>query len=128
MDTEALSYSAAAKFIYDEMAGIKARDVMHFNVKGYSPITNDFAICTVDSDTQLKSLANGIERRVLKEVGIKPNNNGKASAANSGWVVLDYFDFMIHIFIEQDREYYSLERLWNMCESESIDIDALAAE
>ncbi len=120
MDTEVLGFKVAAEFIYDEVFSKKGRDIVHIAVKGYSPITDDFVICTVDSMTQLKSLTSSIERRLLKEMGIKTTNS-TSSFSDTGWIVLDYFDFMIHIFLEQDREYYSLERLWNMCEIQEIE-------
>lgn len=125
-NSELLSYKPAEKFIVDEIASMKGYDVLHINVKGYSPITDDFIICTVDSDTQLRSLSNAVERRLLKEIGIKPLNNGKEQALNSGWVVLDYFDFMIHLFLPREREYYSLERLWNMCETNELETNPTA--
>ncbi len=120
MDTEALSFSASAEFIYDEIFSKKGRDIVHINVKGYSPITDDFVICSVDSMQQLKSLSSSITRRLSREVGIKSTNTGP-TFTDTGWVVLDYFDFMIHLFVEQDREYYNIEQLWNMCEVEKIE-------
>lgn len=120
MDTEVLGFKVAAEFIYDEIFTKKGRDVVHIDVKGYSPITDDFVICTVDSMQQLKSLTSSIERRLLKEMGIKTTNT-TSSFSETGWIVLDYFDFMVHLFLEQDREYYALERLWNMCEIKEIE-------
>jgi len=119
MDTEALSFNTASKFIYDEILSKKGRNIIHLDVKGLSPITDDFVICTVDSMTQLKSLSSSIKRRLSREIGIKIENT-KTPFINTGWVVLDYFDFMIHLFLEKDREFYNIEKLWENAPVEHI--------
>ena len=127
INTDVLGFKVAAEFIYDEIFAKKGRDVVHVDVKGYSPITDDFVICTLDSMTQLKSLASGIERRLLKEMGIKTSST-KSTFTNSGWVVLDYFDFMVHIFLEQDRNFYNIEKLFDGATLEEIPEPAAPAD
>lgn len=68
-----------------------------------------FVIATVDSDAQLRALAGSIEV-TLKHMGFGfPRLDGKGESA---WLILDYFDLVVHIMLPDAREFYKLERLW----------------
>lgn len=68
-----------------------------------------FIIANGTSNTQVKMLADEVEYQ-LGEMGIKPH---KVEGYQSGnWIVLDYIDVVVHIFLTETREFYSLERLW----------------
>ena len=72
-------------------------------------ITDYFVICTASSIRQIRTVTDEIER-VTREMGVKPfRREGEAEA---GWWLLDYFDVVVHVFSEEDRDYYDLERLW----------------
>lgn len=87
----------------------KAVDIEVLDVRGLTVIADYFLICTGNSETQVKAIANGIEES-LSEEDINPQKiAGKQEAR---WVLMDYADFIIHIFHKDEREFYELDRLW----------------
>jgi len=72
-------------------------------------ITDYFVIASGGSDRHVKTLAEEIER-ALKDLGQKPVRREGEQAGR--WVLLDYVDFVAHVFTDEDRRYYDLERLW----------------
>ena len=97
------------KEIADIMLEKKASDIKIFNVKKITSMTDYFIICSVDSDPQSKAITNNIEKR-LKKNGIKPISiEGRDKFE---WVLMDYMTFIIHIFNNEKRSYYNLDRLW----------------
>ena len=87
----------------------KAEDLKVLDVRGRSPITNYFIIATATSEPHLHALANELDK-TLKELGVKAI--GREYSQGSGWVVVDGFDFMAHIFLPQQRGMYGIEALW----------------
>ena len=73
-------------------------------------IANSFVVCSADSTAQVAAIADGVEEKVLKELGEKPRRI--EGMQNAIWVVIDYFDVMVHIFQTEAREFYKLEELW----------------
>lgn len=72
-------------------------------------ITDHFFICSAPSDRQVRTIAEEIERQ-LKDAGQRPlRSEGKAE---TGWILIDYGDFVVHVFNDEARAYYDLERLW----------------
>lgn len=72
-------------------------------------ITDYFLICTGATDRQTKTIADEV-RKQLREAGRKPD---RISGDDLGdWILLDYSDFVVHIFTEEMHDYYQLERLW----------------
>lgn len=73
-------------------------------------ITDHFVIASGNSERQVRALASEVERR-LHTLGVKPaRREGERQAR---WVVLDYVDFVVHLFHNEARDYYELERLWS---------------
>ncbi len=74
-----------------------------------TPPADFFVIVTVDSEAQIKAVTDSIED-TLKAMGFGyPNHEGKGT---STWVILDYFDVVVHVMLGSAREFYKLERLW----------------
>ncbi len=74
-------------------------------------ITDHFLICSGNTERQVKTIADEVERRLLADRKLKPyRREGEREAR---WVLLDYVDFVVHVFHREDREYYDLERLWS---------------
>ncbi len=87
----------------------KARNIRAIDIKELTTVADYFVIASGTSVPHIKSLADNVEEQ-LSEKGVKPINiEGYRSAR---WILLDYNDIVIHIFHEDDREYYGLERLW----------------
>jgi ribosome-associated protein len=73
-------------------------------------ITDHFVIASGNNERQVRALASEVERRLLA-LGTKPaRREGEREAR---WVVLDYLDFVVHLFHHEARDYYELERLWS---------------
>jgi ribosome-associated protein len=87
----------------------KAVDLVVLDVQGLSGVTDYFLVCSGRSTTHVRTIADAI-RLALKEQGIRPLH--AEGRAESGWVLLDYGDVLVHVFLEETRAYYALERLW----------------
>ena len=79
------------------------------DVHGLIVITDYFVICSRQTDRQIKTLVEEVERAV-RDIGEKPIR--REGDADSRWVLLDYIDVVVHVFAQEEREYYDLERLW----------------
>jgi ribosome-associated protein len=72
-------------------------------------ISDYFVICSGANDRQVLAIAEEVER-AAREVGAKPAH--REGVENARWVLLDYIDVVVHVFLGEEREYYNLERLW----------------
>ncbi len=89
----------------------KAKDVTVLDLRGLDGSLFDFfVICHGNSPAQVEAIADSVHIRVKKETGMNPWKT--EGYANAEWIVLDYVDIVVHIFIEQAREFYNLESLW----------------
>ncbi len=80
-----------------------------------------FVICNGSSDTNVKAIAESVEEEIRKVAGEKPFHIEGLPLAE--WVLLDYFDVIVHVFQEDKRAYYNLEDLWADGKIEWIDRD-----
>ncbi len=77
--------------------------------QGTGAFTDYFVVCSGTNPRQIQAISDEVELR-LKRAGVYPNSIEGYKQAE--WVLIDYVDFVIHIFSEQSRRYYDLERLW----------------
>lgn len=70
-----------------------------------------FVICQGTSTSQVSAIADSIRDRLLKNLEVKPYNYD--GYKNSQWIVIDYGEVMVHVFLPEFREFYNLEDLWN---------------
>lgn len=87
----------------------KAHDLVAMDISEIASFANYFLFCTGDSSRQMQAIADEIELR-LKAAGIRPSHI--EGYQNAEWILMDYFDLVIHIFSKTARVYYDLERLW----------------
>lgn len=87
----------------------QAEDILILDVRDLIVITDYFVICSGANDPQVRSIAEEIEEELRKR-GQKPVR--REGRRERRWILLDYVDVVVHVFHEQEREYYSLERLW----------------
>jgi len=87
----------------------KGYDVKIIDLRDVTTLTDFFVICSADSDTQVKAIADEVDKR-LRDDGIKSWHKEGYRALN--WVLLDYVDVVVHVFKKDAREFYSLEKLW----------------
>ncbi len=69
-----------------------------------------YVLCTANSPSHVDALADEIERQVREMTGIKPRR--VEGLQNCQWVLLDYFDVVIHVFLAETREFYNIEAMW----------------
>ncbi len=87
----------------------KAADPLLLEVADVLALVDVFLLATASSDRQLKAVAESIEERARAR-GRKPRQ--REGRAESGWMLLDFGDVVVHLFSPEQREFYSLERLW----------------
>ncbi len=92
------------------LADKKGEDMLILDVRGISSVTDYMLIVSGNSSPHLKAMLNGTEKD-LKTNGVYCYR--KAGSPESGWIILDYSDVVIHIFSKEKRGYYSIEDLWN---------------
>ncbi|PSH04085.1 MAG: ribosome silencing factor [Acidobacteria bacterium] len=89
----------------------KAEDVTLLQLpRESSAFTDYFLICSGSNPRQVQAIADEVDERLSKDMGVEPNAREGYDMAE--WILLDYVDFVIHIFNAQRRAYYDLERLW----------------
>ena len=87
----------------------KASEIKIFDVKKITSLTNYFIICTSESDPQTRAIFNHIKDQLIKK-DVKPWKSEGYEYLH--WVVMDYINFVVHIFNKETRDYYDFERLW----------------
>ena len=89
----------------------KAADIAVIDLRKLSNAVADyFIICSAGSDTQIDAIARSVEDEVHKITGEWPwQSEGRT---NREWVLLDYVDVVVHVFLREKREFYALEELW----------------
>lgn len=89
----------------------KAEDVALLQLPGESSTFTDyFLICSGANARQVQAIADEVDERLSKDLHVEPNAREGYDTAE--WILLDYVDFVVHIFNAQRRAYYDLERLW----------------
>ena len=89
----------------------QAADVVVLDVAELLSITDYFVICSASSGRQLKTVIEAVEERVRDELDLRPTR--REGDTDAGWLLLDYVDVVVHVFGEDERAYYDLERLWS---------------
>jgi ribosome-associated protein len=101
----------------------KAFQIVGFEVSKLTSYTDSLLICSGASDRQVAAIANAVQRQ-LKEAGRRPLHVEGERRAD--WVLLDYGEFVIHVFTEERRTYYGLDRLWG--DAPKLDGEALGID
>ena len=100
--------TAAAEAAADKLA----TNVVALDVSGQLVITDVFVVASAPNDRQVRAIVDGVEDR-LRELGAKPVR--REGEKDGRWVLLDYAEIVVHVQHAEEREYYSLERLWKDC-------------
>ncbi|MBI4591436.1 MAG: ribosome silencing factor [Candidatus Rokubacteria bacterium] len=87
----------------------KAEDLLVLDLQGISGVADFFLICSGNSTIQIETISEAI-RHVLKAEGVRERH--REGVPESGWLLLDYGDVVMHVFLEETRKFYALERLW----------------
>ncbi|WP_207654578.1 ribosome silencing factor [Peptostreptococcus russellii] len=119
------------KLICDSISDKLGKDIAVLNIGKVSSLCDYFIIASGTSARQVKSIADSVEDS-MKEIGIEAR--GKEGRDTQSWILLDYGDVMVHIFDEENRGFYNLEKLWKdapyveIKELEAIDAESLKVE
>ena len=102
----------------------QAQDLVALDVSGPLPLTDVFLLATGSSARNVLAIAGEVEDKLI-EAGTKPLR--REGRSEGRWVLLDFGDLVVHVFHEEDRMYYSLERLWKDCPVIPLDLPASPA-
>ena len=105
----------AAKIAEDK----KAADISVLEISDITIIADYFVICTCSSTTHVKTVADEIEFKLKQTAGIYPHH--VEGYESKSWILLDYSDIIVHLFLKDTRDFYSIERLWS--DARKVDIN-----
>ena len=94
-------------------------DLVALDVSGPLPLTDVFLLATGRNERNVQSIAGEVEDK-LNEAGVKTLR--REGRAEGRWILLDFGDLVVHVFHEEDRMYYALERLWKDCPVVPLDL------
>jgi ribosome-associated protein len=112
-----------AKRIADLMISKKAIDIVILDLKKLTSATDYFVICSADSDTQVKAIADSVQNG-MESLGERVWHQEGYHALR--WIVLDYVDVVVHVFHKEERLFYNLDRLWGDAKRTEVE-DPLAS-
>ena len=99
----------------------QGEDLVALDVSGPLPLTDIFFLVTGRNERNVQAIAGEIEDKML-EAGAKALR--REGRAEGRWILLDFGDIVVHVFHEEDRMYYSLERLWKDCPAIALELPA----
>ena len=111
----------SVRLVHDAAAAASdklAVDVVAFDVSDQLAVADAFVLCSAPNDRQVRSIVEAIEERLARD-GVKPAH--REGERENRWVLLDYLDVVIHVQHEEERAFYSLERLWSDCPTIPLD-------
>jgi ribosome-associated protein len=86
---------------------------MLLDLRGLTAIADYFVICTAESERQLRAVLKAIDEDLVQAGAPNPRIEG---SPETGWVLLDFNDVIVHLFSPEQREFYRLERLWKQAQ------------
>lgn len=102
-----------AQTMYDK----KATDITVLNISELTSLGDYFIICSCSSSVQVKACADAVAEK-MEELGILPGH--KEGYHGGNWILMDFGDIIVHIMLDETRNFYALERLWNDAEELQI--------
>lgn len=108
----------------DAAADKLAHDVVAFDVSEQLVITDVFLVCSAANDRHVRAVVDAVEERLLDHDARPVRREGQSEGR---WVLLDYGDVVVHVQHDEERAFYSLERLWRDCPVVPLPVDEPAA-
>lgn len=99
------------QFITKTLSDKNARNIVQMDLRGITTLADYFVVCNGLSDVHVKTLADLVSEKVKEETGEKPWK--REGLETRRWVVLDYVNIVVHIFLEESRQHYGLEKMWS---------------
>ena len=118
-----LTPSEVAGFVVNALDSKKAKDIKLLRTSEITILADYFVICTASSSTHLRTLSDEVEKKLKENGEIPLRREGHRSG---GWVLIDFGCVVVHLFLQTERDFYTLERLWG--DAEDVDISAKTEE
>jgi len=110
-DSSSMQVEHKSRLIIDAIREKKGHQIVTIDLTEVeNSICDVFIICHGESVTQVGAIAESIERKMKEEGSTRAHH--VEGLQNSQWVLIDYFDILVHVFLEEYREFYKLEELW----------------
>ena len=110
-DSESLTLEKKRELIIEAIQEKKGHQIVSIDLSQVeNSICENFIICHGESNTQVGAISDSIERKLKEEAGTRAHH--VEGLQNSQWVLMDYFDILVHVFLEEYRSFYALEELW----------------
>jgi ribosome-associated protein len=111
------------KSVVEAMQDKKAKNIISLDLsKIQNAVSNYFIICSAASKTQVDAIFDNVVETVKKNCDINPSH--REGVSNAEWILIDYFDVIVHIFVEEIRDFYKLEELWADASSKAYKSDS----
>ena len=114
-----LTHDRIAELVIEALDNKKAKDIKLLRTRDLTILADYFVICTASSTVHLKTLSDEVEK-VLKENGEPPRR--REGHRSGGWVLMDFACVIVHLFLQETREFYTLERLWS--DAQEVEIES----
>jgi len=121
--TTHLPVNELAQMAVEAAISKKAYDIVIMDMREVSGVADIFVLCTGSSDLQIKAIAEAVRMQIKENAQELPWHTEGTN--NMQWVLLDYVDLVVHVFSEEKRTFYDLERLWNDAPKEEVDEDTV---
>lgn len=95
--------------VFNKLDEKQAEDILFLDVKGITSITDYFIIASADNERKVKSLANEVEDCFENDGYVIKSKEGLDTAK---WILLDYGDIIVHVFKNDERDFYNIEKIW----------------
>ena len=105
-----LDSAELAHRVVDIASDKQASDIVLLDIRGLTTIADYFVICSANTERQIGAISDALLETLAKD-GVSPLHS--EGLGQSGWVLMDYGDVIVHIFTPAERAYYSLEKLWS---------------
>ena len=102
-------------------AGRKALEMVALDIRKIASFAEFFLICSGTSTRQVQAIADEVQERLRAERGSRPLH--VEGYEKSEWILMDYGDLIVHVFVQESREFYQLERLWRDAERVELPVD-----
>ena len=107
-----------ARLAVDAILDKKGKDILVLDVAGVSGVADVFILVTGDSDLKNRAIVDSVRMKLKEEAGERPWH--VEGTDHHHWVLMDYVDMVVHIFLPEKREFYELERLWGDAPREEV--------
>lgn len=108
---ESISDNALNHWIIDAIQDIKGKNIVKLDLTALDDAPADyFIVCEGDSSTQIKAISDNITKKVKEKLGTHANH--MEGVAGGKWVLVDFFDTVVHVFYPETRAFYEIEELW----------------